>query len=121
LWGWRSEGRKIAWVAWDKVCKSREAGGLGIINVRQFNLALLRKWIWRLNSDKGGLWREVIESRYGGWRGLKERRTNNIKVLLWWRDSMRSRGPRNAEGSLKIISIGRLEMGEIFCFGQTIG
>ena len=24
-------------------------------------------------------------------------------------------------GSLKIVSIGRLEMGEIFCFGQTVG
>jgi len=54
LWGWGSEGRKIAWVAWDKVCKSREAGGLGIINVGSFNLPLLEKWIWRLNSDKGG-------------------------------------------------------------------
>ena len=47
LWGWRSEGRKIAWLAWDKICNSKEAGGLGIINVRSFNLALLGKWIWR--------------------------------------------------------------------------
>ena len=28
LWGWESEGRKIAWVAWDKVCNSRDAGEL---------------------------------------------------------------------------------------------
>ena len=45
LLGWRSEGRKIAWVAWDKVCNSKNVGGLGIINVRSFNLTLLGKWI----------------------------------------------------------------------------
>ena len=50
LWGSGSEGRKIAW---DKVCKSREAGELGINNIRQFNLVLLGKWTCRLNSDKG--------------------------------------------------------------------
>jgi len=33
---------------------SREAGCLDIINVRLFNLALLEKWIWRLNLDKSG-------------------------------------------------------------------
>jgi len=58
LWGWRSDGRKIAWVACDKVCKSREAGGLDIINVRQFNLALLGKWIWHLKTETRGFgWR----------------------------------------------------------------
>ena len=35
---------------------------------------------------QGGLWREVIDSKYGGWRGLKEQQTNNSKVSLWWND-----------------------------------
>jgi len=39
--------RKIAWASWEKVCESREAGGLGMINIKFFNLALLSKWIWR--------------------------------------------------------------------------
>ena len=38
FWGWGSEGRKIAWVSWDKVCKSREAGGL--------TLLMLNNLIW---------------------------------------------------------------------------
>jgi len=65
LWKWGSKGRKIAWVAWDKVCKSREEEGLNIINVRQFNLALLRKWIWRLKMETGGCggrsWNQSME------------------------------------------------------------
>ena len=49
-----------------KVCRSREAGGLVIKDIRTFNEALLGKWIWRMQSEKGGLWREVLDSKYGG-------------------------------------------------------
>jgi len=28
LWGWGFDGRKIAWVAWDKMCSPIEVGGL---------------------------------------------------------------------------------------------
>jgi len=72
LWGWGYEGRKVAWASWKKVCEPREAGGLGIIDLRVFNLALLGKWIWRLRSDKGGLWKEILDSKYGGWRFLRK-------------------------------------------------
>jgi len=74
LWGWGSEGRKIAWASWEKVCESREGDGLGVVNIKIFNLALLGKWIWRLRSNKGSLWKEVLESKYLGWRKLKEER-----------------------------------------------
>jgi len=53
-----------------EICKSHEFGGLGIIDPKLFNLALLGKWIWRLGVDKGGLWKEVLVSKYGGWRSL---------------------------------------------------
>jgi len=46
LWScWEFEERKIAWVAWDKVREPLDVGGLGILNIRLFNLALLGKWI----------------------------------------------------------------------------
>ena len=45
LWGWGSDGRKVAWASWKKVCEAREDGRLGIIDLRIFNLALLGKWI----------------------------------------------------------------------------
>jgi len=63
-----------------------DAGDLGIINARQFNMPLLGKWIWHLNADKCGLWREVIESKYGGWRIMKDYKARNIKAFIWWRD-----------------------------------
>jgi len=50
LWGWGLKGRKIAWVAWNKVCEPKEKRGLGVIDIRMFNYAILGKWIWRLMS-----------------------------------------------------------------------
>jgi len=38
-----------------------------------------------LGSTKGGLWKEILECKYGGWRSLKQLRKNNCESL-WWRD-----------------------------------
>jgi len=82
LWGWGSEGRKIAWVYWKNVCEPREIVGLSIKDLRIFNLALLGKWNWRSRTDKSGLWKEILESKYGGWRSLREDR-NRCRGSLW--------------------------------------
>jgi len=84
LWGWGSEGRKITWVSWENVCESRESGGLGVVNIKDFNSALLGKWVWRLGSNEVGLWKEVVESKYGGWRNLKEDRCI-YNASIWWK------------------------------------
>ncbi|XP_068477366.1 uncharacterized protein [Phaseolus vulgaris] len=85
LWGWGSDGRKIAWASWDKVCEPQDFGGLGIIDLRILNLALLGNWIWRLGMDRGGLWKEILDSKYGGWRSLREDNKFN-RGSLWWKD-----------------------------------
>ena len=71
LWDWGSENWKITWVTWDKVCQLKDKGGLGFIDIGKFNLALLGKWIWRLKSEERSLWKVILESKYGGWRGLR--------------------------------------------------
>jgi len=85
LWGWGAKGRKIAWASWRMVCKPREYGGLGIIDLKLFNLALLGKWIWRLGSVEGGLWKEILFSKYEGWRSLGEEGKGR-RCSLWWKD-----------------------------------
>ncbi|GKU91337.1 hypothetical protein SLEP1_g5224 [Rubroshorea leprosula] len=88
LWGGKEEGKKIAWVGWDKVCKGKEDGGLGIKDLRLFNLALLGKWWGRLGDGSKGLWKRVLEERYGkngtNWHDWM-REGRNISSN-WWRD-----------------------------------
>jgi len=85
LWGWGSEAKKIAWVKWEKICKPKEVGGLDIRDIRLFNVALLAKWKWRLGMEDKGLWKQVLESKYGSWRNLND---SNISrsASRWWMD-----------------------------------
>jgi len=63
--------RKIVRVTWDKVCELKEKGDLWVINIRRFNYIFLEKWIWRLMPKKSGLWKDILDSKYGGWRNLR--------------------------------------------------
>jgi len=36
-------------------------------------------------SNKGGLWKEITDSKYGGWRSLREG-AKDSKDSLWWKD-----------------------------------
>jgi hypothetical protein len=48
----------------------KEYGWLGVRQLREFNIALLGKWCWRMLVDRGGLWcRELLAARYGAEKG----------------------------------------------------
>ena len=85
LWDWSSENRKIAWVAWDKICQPKDKCGLGVIDIGKFNLALLGKWIWRLKSEERSLWKDILVSKYGEWRDLRSQGQKS-KDSVWRRD-----------------------------------
>ncbi|GKV15257.1 hypothetical protein SLEP1_g26053 [Rubroshorea leprosula] len=65
LWGGVEGDKKINWVKWDTVCMDKELGGLGVKDLRKFNLALLGKWWGRLVNKDDGLWKKVILEKYG--------------------------------------------------------
>ncbi|KAL0426166.1 UNVERIFIED_CONTAM: putative mitochondrial protein [Sesamum radiatum] len=56
--------RRIHWLAWDKMCKSKLEGGLGFRNLEAFNLALLAKQLWRLLSRPESLVCRVLKEKY---------------------------------------------------------
>lgn len=51
---WRGDYSKFKYhmVKWENVCLPKDFVGLGIINTRQMNEALLTKWIWRIQSNR---------------------------------------------------------------------
>ena len=51
-------------VKWEEVCKPKYCGGLGIINLRIMNKALLGKWIWKWFDGKPNLWKQISFYKY---------------------------------------------------------
>jgi hypothetical protein len=42
----------------------KEFEGLGVPNLRELNLCLLRYWVRRYCEDKGKIWKELIDFKY---------------------------------------------------------
>ena len=42
-WSYNSDSRKIHWVKWERLCESKEDGGVGFKEIDKFNEALLAK------------------------------------------------------------------------------
>ncbi|GAU11399.1 hypothetical protein TSUD_343900 [Trifolium subterraneum] len=75
----------------------QECGGLGVRKLREFNLALLGKWCWRMLVDREGLWFRVLAARYGIERGRLC--VGGLRGSSWWRDVARIRdGGGEGEG-----------------------
>ncbi|GKU86994.1 hypothetical protein SLEP1_g1457 [Rubroshorea leprosula] len=91
LWGGGESKRKINWVSWDKVCKSKNEGGLGVKDLRNFNLALLGKWWSRLARGDEGLVYKVIYHKYGRPEGswIEWVNGNGHRGSMWWRNICR--------------------------------
>ncbi|GKV04880.1 hypothetical protein SLEP1_g16977 [Rubroshorea leprosula] len=91
LWGGGGSKRKINWVSWDKVCSSKMKGGLGVKDLRKFNLALLGKWWGRLASGEESLFYKTIQHKYGclegRWREWVQ--ADDQRGSLWWRNLCR--------------------------------
>ncbi|GAU22997.1 hypothetical protein TSUD_98260 [Trifolium subterraneum] len=89
FWGGCEDRRKISWISWKIVCLREEAGGLGVRQLREFNMALLGKWCWRLLVNKSGLWYRVLAARYG--EEVGRLREGGRTGSAWWREIVRIR------------------------------
>ncbi|OMO98831.1 reverse transcriptase [Corchorus capsularis] len=58
-------GRKIYLVDWDSICKYKDQGGLGIVNLGLRSRALLNKWLWRFGNEHGSLWQKIVAENNG--------------------------------------------------------
>jgi len=79
-----NDHRKIAWVDWNNVCRSKEVGGLGVTRISEFNTALFGKWCWRLMTYTSSLWFRVLSARYGMEGGRLK--AGGREASSWWRD-----------------------------------
>ena len=57
-------------IAWDKICQPRCTGGLGLMKVRERNIAMLGKWWWRCINERNRFWNVTLQSKYGRVLGI---------------------------------------------------
>ncbi|CAN1266288.1 LINE-1 retrotransposable element ORF2 protein [Linum perenne] len=65
LWEGTADQRRIHWVDWSSIKTPLESGGLGILDIKTFNEALLGKWFWRYAVERSAWWRSLIVAKYG--------------------------------------------------------
>lgn len=59
-WGSKEGERKVHWMSWERMAKSKRGGGLGFRGFSDFNKSLLGKQFWRLMQEKGSLLERVL-------------------------------------------------------------
>ncbi|XP_074298011.1 uncharacterized protein LOC141628812 [Silene latifolia] len=63
-WGCEEGNRRISWVAWKRLCRPKDMGGLGFRDFFKMNQALLGKPAWRLLTSQNCLWARLMQSKY---------------------------------------------------------
>lgn len=53
-------------VCWQDICKPKDQGGLGVMNTKQMNIALMLKWVWRILTEEDSklLWLQLLKAKY---------------------------------------------------------
>lgn len=64
LWGDTELRLRPHLVKWERICQSRDRGGLNIREARLVNLSLLAKLGWRVASGDNPLWCAALKSKY---------------------------------------------------------
>ncbi|KAF7843712.1 reverse transcriptase [Senna tora] len=62
LWGSSNAGRKIHFIGWEKICRPKTCGGLGLMKAFERNNAFLAKLLWRVNQEEG-VWARLCKYR----------------------------------------------------------
>ncbi|KAJ1443251.1 Reverse transcriptase zinc-binding domain [Sesbania bispinosa] len=64
IWGSSTSQRNCHLIAWDKVCKPKQKGGLGFRSLRVLNEAYLLKLAWSLHSNPDAVWVKILKAKY---------------------------------------------------------
>ncbi|KAL1200004.1 putative mitochondrial protein [Cardamine amara subsp. amara] len=103
-WNTFEDKKKIHWVAWNKMCKSKDEGGLGFRDIGNFNQALLVKQAWRLLHVPNTLIARVYKARYFYKKDFMEAATGG-RPSYAWRSILHGR-ELLAQGLMRVIGNG---------------
>ena len=64
FWGNVGDNHKYHLAKWGMVSQRKEWGGLGVPNLREFNMSLLAAWSKCFFDDKDSDWKKLLEYKY---------------------------------------------------------
>ncbi|XP_019087479.1 PREDICTED: uncharacterized protein LOC109127334 [Camelina sativa] len=103
-WSTKNNKKGLHWVAWDKISVPLEQGGLGFRDLKELNLALLTKQLWRLLCYNESLLSRVLNGRYFRYSNPMDVKKANSPSFGW--RSMMSAKPLLQQGLRKNIRSG---------------
>lgn len=86
LWsGLDLDHRRCRLVCWKNICRFRDQGGWGILDMYNFNQALLRKWWWKFMTDPTWYGVDVVQFNYGiSKRNMHPREASMISFFFFF-------------------------------------
>jgi hypothetical protein len=60
----KSSHRHIVLIRWSIISTPKQYDGLGLLNLKYMNRALLLKWWWRFSINSAQLWKSVLIAKY---------------------------------------------------------
>jgi hypothetical protein len=63
-WSSQKKEKRMSWLSWEKLGKSKHGGGMGFRELETFNLALLAKQGWRILQNPESLVASILKEKY---------------------------------------------------------
>lgn len=63
-WGGSTDRNHMCYVAWSKVTIPKGMGGLGLRSLKEMNIALVLKNVWKIASGQNAPWIQVLKAKY---------------------------------------------------------
>ena len=82
-WGQLGDRRKIQWVKWEDMTKSKAIGGMGFRDLTMFNDSLLAKQAWRLLQNKTSLFYKVFKACFFPNSSIMEAADSRLGSYAW--------------------------------------
>ncbi|KAG8086542.1 hypothetical protein GUJ93_ZPchr0010g7976 [Zizania palustris] len=87
LWQEDAGSRKYHLEKWPVICTPKNMGGMGVLDLECMNIALLGKWLWKLETEDG-IWQRMLKEKYGHKRVLVQIKSK-VGDSQFWKALMR--------------------------------